>query len=123
RRSSPGRTSGWRWSGAPRRPTAGPTPPTVGTRLVKLEPFWYDLADPRGQEGQGGACRDCSRQEIRAMDRRRYTPSAEGLEGRQLLSGLFGGKSSQTNTTVSVADLPETYRQKENRLFHLPIYL
>jgi hypothetical protein len=58
------------------------------------------------------------------MDRRRYTPSAEGLEGRALMS-LFGGKvsSANTNLNVSIQDLPETFRQKENRIDHLPFYL
>ncbi|MCA1684691.1 MAG: hypothetical protein LC745_01645, partial [Planctomycetia bacterium] len=59
------------------------------------------------------------------MDRRRYTPSAEGLEGRALLS-LFGGTGhtgSQYNTTVSIEDLPKTYKEKELRIAHLPYYL
>lgn len=58
------------------------------------------------------------------MDRRRYTPSAEGLEGRALLS-LFGGvkNTAHYNTTVSIADLPKTYKEKELRIAHLPYYL
>ena len=57
------------------------------------------------------------------MDRRRFNPSAEGLEGRALLS-LFGGyKSATANTTVSIADLPKTYKEKELRIAHLPYYL
>src|SRR5262249_29613430 len=61
---------------------------------------------------------------VRAMDRRRYTPSAEGLEGRALMS-LFGGKanSASQNNNLSVQDLPETFRQKEDRIDHLPFYL
>lgn len=57
------------------------------------------------------------------MDRRRLTPSLEGLEGRALLSGLFGGSTATSNTTISVQDLPSTYRQKLNRIDHLPFYL
>lgn len=57
------------------------------------------------------------------MDRRRFTPSAEGLEGRALLSGLFGGTTATTNTNVSVAELPQTFQQKLNRIDHLPFYL
>lgn len=56
------------------------------------------------------------------MDRRRFKPSAEGLEGRALLS-LFGGKSPATNTTISIQDLPETFQQKLNRIDHLPFHL
>jgi hypothetical protein len=56
------------------------------------------------------------------MDRRRFTPSAEGLEGRALLS-LFGSKAVTTNTTVSIQDLPKTYREKQLRIAHLPYYL
>ena len=58
------------------------------------------------------------------MDRRRFTPSTEGLEGRALLS-LFSGYhiGSQYNTTVSIQDLPKTYKEKELRIAHLPYYL
>lgn len=60
------------------------------------------------------------------MDRRRYTPSAEGLEGRALLSGLFGGSTSNSaaaNANLSAKQLPETYQQRLNRVDHLPYYL
>ena len=60
------------------------------------------------------------------MDRRRFTPSAEGLEGRALLSGLFGGstlRSASANATLSARELPETYQQRLNRIDHLPYYL
>jgi len=58
------------------------------------------------------------------MDRRRFTPSAEGLEGRALLSLFGGGKyTAHYNTTVSIADLPKTYKEKELRIAHLPYYL
>lgn len=61
------------------------------------------------------------------MDRRRLSPSGEGLEGRAMLS-LFGGstsygRSAAANTAVSVQDLPETYQQKVLRIEHLPFYL
>jgi hypothetical protein len=60
--------------------------------------------------------------EIRAMDRRRYVPSAEGLEGRALLATsnlntLFG---LQVNTNLNV---PITYQQKTLRIQRLPYYL
>jgi hypothetical protein len=55
------------------------------------------------------------------MDRRRFVPSGEGLEGRALLS-LFGGKSvSQQEDTGQ--NVPETWLQKEVRVDHLPFYL
>lgn len=61
------------------------------------------------------------------MDRRRYSPKGEGLEGRALLS-LFGGRTSLGNSaafnaSVSNQDLPETFQQKEQRIEHLPFYL
>ncbi len=61
------------------------------------------------------------------MDRRRYSPKGEGLEGRALLS-LFGGhsavgNSAAFNASVSNQDLPETFQQKEQRIEHLPFYL
>jgi hypothetical protein len=56
------------------------------------------------------------------MDRRRFNPSPEGLEGRALLS-LFGGKSASTNTTISIQDLPQTFKQKEQRIQNLPFFL
>jgi hypothetical protein len=60
--------------------------------------------------------------EIRAMDRRRFVPSTEGLEGRTLLATvnvntLFG---LQVNTNLNV---PITYEQKTLRIEHLPFYL
>lgn len=57
------------------------------------------------------------------MDRRRFSPSAEGLEGRALMSGLFGGKATTRTNTVNLQDLPVTFQQKENRIAHLPYYL
>ncbi len=57
------------------------------------------------------------------MDRRRFSPSAEGLEGRALLS-LFGGlKTAAQNTTINVEDLPKTYKEKELRIANLPFFL
>src|SRR3954447_6575397 len=57
------------------------------------------------------------------MDRRRFSPSAEGLEGRALLSLLGAGNYTKYNTTVSIQDLPKTYKEKELRIAHLPFYL
>ena len=58
------------------------------------------------------------------MDRRRFKPSAEGLETRALqaasstnLSTLFG---FQVNTNLNI---PVTYQQKELRIQHLPFYM
>jgi hypothetical protein len=55
------------------------------------------------------------------MDRRRFVPSTEGLEGRALLSGLFG-KTTNANTSNS-QDIPATFLEKEHRVERLPYYL
>jgi hypothetical protein len=57
------------------------------------------------------------------MDRRRFVPSTEGLEGRALLSGLFGGKASTTTLTQTVASLPNTFAEKEMRIKNLPFFM
>jgi hypothetical protein len=57
------------------------------------------------------------------MDRRRYVPSGEGLEGRALMTSLFGGKTPASALTTSVQNLPETFKQKELRIQHLPFFL
>lgn len=54
------------------------------------------------------------------MDRRRFVPSPDGLEGRALLS-VFG--SSNATAQVSTAQVPVTFHQKEMRIEHLPFYL
>ena len=59
---------------------------------------------------------------IRAMDRRRFVPSSEGLEDRALttttnLNTLFG---LQVNNNLNV---PITLQQKELRIEHLPFFL
>jgi len=54
------------------------------------------------------------------MDRRRYIPSPEGLEGRAMLSLFGGGNSVQA---VAPAQVPVTFHQKEQRIEHLPYYL
>jgi hypothetical protein len=59
---------------------------------------------------------------IRAIDRRRFVPSSEGLEDRALmtttnLNTLFG---LQVNTNLNV---PITLQQKELRIEHLPYFL
>jgi hypothetical protein len=58
-----------------------------------------------------------------AKDRRRFTPSTEGLEGRAVLSGLFGGTSTATSLTNTIDTLPENFKQKELRIAHLPFFL
>jgi len=60
--------------------------------------------------------------EIRAMDRRRFVPSTEGLEGRTLqtainVNNLFGFQASAN------LNVPITYQQKSLRIQHLPFYL
>jgi hypothetical protein len=56
----------------------------------------------------------------RAMDRRRYVPSTEGLEGRDLMTAVntLFGISLSTNLNI-----PITLQQKELRIEHLPYYL
>jgi hypothetical protein len=62
--------------------------------------------------------------ENRAMDRRRFVPSSEGLEGRALLSSIFPGGQSTTSLGHNPdADVPVTWRQKQLRVEHLPYYL
>jgi hypothetical protein len=65
------------------------------------------------------------------MDRRRFVPSTEGLEGRALLS-LFGNTSSKSsgaslfgigNFSTTNDNIPETFQAKELRIAHLPFYL
>ena len=66
------------------------------------------------------------------MDRRRYVPSSEGLEGRELLStatatssanplGSLFGQPSATKTLP--VDTASTFRLKALRIEHLPYYL
>jgi hypothetical protein len=60
--------------------------------------------------------------EMRAMDRRRFVPSSEGLEDRTLqatvnVNTLFGFR---VNSNLNV---PITYQQKSLRIEHLPYYL
>lgn len=56
------------------------------------------------------------------MDRRRFVPSADGLEGRALMS-LFGGSTPKSNLNTTIQDLPENFQQKALRIEHLPYYL
>ena len=55
------------------------------------------------------------------MDRRRFNPSAEGLEGRALLS-LFGGSGAKA-AQANLQNIPTTFKQKELRIAHLPFFL
>lgn len=57
---------------------------------------------------------------IRAMDRRRYVPSTEGLEGRELMAGVNTLFGVQVTTNLNV---PITLQQKEKRIEHLPYYM
>jgi hypothetical protein len=54
------------------------------------------------------------------MDRRRFVPSTEGLEGRALLTSLFGSASSSPPVSESI---PMTFALKEARIERLPHYL
>ena len=65
------------------------------------------------------------------MDRRRFVPSPEGLEGRALLS-LFGHSTPAQTTSKTTSlfgtstandNIPVTFRQKELRVDHVPYYL
>jgi hypothetical protein len=65
------------------------------------------------------------------MDRRRFIPSPEGLEGRALLS-LFGHSSatssnnalfSASTTNTPTDNFPYTFKEKEQRIDHLPFYI
>ena len=56
------------------------------------------------------------------MDRRRFVPSPEGLEGRTLLAGI------NINTLFGLQlypnlNVPITFQQKSLRIQHLPYYL
>ncbi len=55
------------------------------------------------------------------MDRRRFVPSAEGLEGRALQAGLFGGVG--VAPVAPATTVPETYALKEKRIERIPLYL
>jgi hypothetical protein len=57
---------------------------------------------------------------IRAIDRRRYVPSTEGLETRELMAGVNTLFGIQVTTNLNV---PITLQQKEKRIEHLPYYL
>ena len=56
------------------------------------------------------------------MDRSRFVPAPEGLEGRTLMStGVFS--AARNGPSNSAQFVPYTYRQKEARIQHLPYYL
>ena len=61
-----------------------------------------------------------SHKKLRAIDRRRYVPSTEGLEGRELMTGVNTLFGLQVTTNLNV---PITLQQKELRIDHLPYYL
>ena len=56
------------------------------------------------------------------MDRRRFVPKPEGLEGRTLLSNIFGS-SGTSNTQRTIQNMPDTWTEKTDRVAHLPYYL
>src|SRR6478672_4222056 len=55
------------------------------------------------------------------MDRRRFVPAAEGLEGRQLQATLFG--QGLQSTAAAAPNTADTIEQKQLRVEHLPFYL
>jgi hypothetical protein len=54
------------------------------------------------------------------MDRRRFVPSPEGLEVRELMASFL---SPSTTPSPSVQNLPDTYKQKITRIERLPFFL
>ena len=54
------------------------------------------------------------------MDRRRFAPSAEGLESRALMASLLGGTAA---TTQRPQNVPVTYEAKLDRIHNLPYFL
>jgi hypothetical protein len=58
------------------------------------------------------------------MDRRRFVPSGDGLERRELLSSVGGTALIPTKgKTTQVDTLPETFKAKEQRILNLPYFL
>jgi hypothetical protein len=55
------------------------------------------------------------------MDRRRFVPSTEGLEGRALLASSFFGSISKSSNPA--ADVPMTFKIKTQRIERLPHYM
>jgi hypothetical protein len=53
------------------------------------------------------------------MDRRRFMPATEGLEKREVLSGV----TAQANVNQPPQDVPVTFLQKELRIANLPFFL
>ena len=58
------------------------------------------------------------------MDRRRFVPSSEALDGRTLLSGtgLFGQSTAHSASSLSTR-VPDTFNEKLLRIQRLPFYL
>ncbi len=55
------------------------------------------------------------------MDRRRFAPSAEGLESRALMASLFTGATG--SNTQRPQNVPVTYEAKLDRIKNLPYFL
>jgi hypothetical protein len=64
-----------------------------------------------------------SSKEIRAMDRRRFVPAPEGLEGRTMLSTTGGSFNLFGNNSITAQTLPITFQQKELRIQKMPYNL
>lgn len=56
------------------------------------------------------------------MDRRRFVPSADGLEGRALLS-LLGGSAPSSSSSAALGQIPENFEQKIQRIENLPFFV
>jgi hypothetical protein len=92
------------------------SPPVVGPAGGSL---FAHFRPPRATESHGLSV--SPHKEIRAMDRRRFVPSHEDLEGRALqttnLTSIFGAQ------ITSNLNIPITYQQKALRILRLPYYL
>jgi hypothetical protein len=62
-----------------------------------------------------------SPKEIHAMDRRRFVPSADGLETRTMMSTTAGsGLSFLSGSATTTQQLPITFQQKSLRILNVP---
>ena len=57
------------------------------------------------------------------MDRRRFVPSADGLEGRALLSLFGGGQTASAALATSLQNLPANIPEKMKRIENLPYFI
>jgi hypothetical protein len=57
------------------------------------------------------------------MDRRRFVPSADGLEGRALMSLFGGGQTASAALATSIKNLPANMQEKMKRIENLPYFI